>query len=44
MLGAIMFVLMKVCKGKQGIRQISPHMWVLFAVFVLRYVQRGILS
>ncbi len=44
MLGTIMFVLMKVCKGKQGIRQISPTMWVLFAVFVLRYVQRGILS
>ena len=38
MLGTIMYVLMKMGAGMKGIRQISPTMWVLFAVFVLRYV------
>lgn len=42
MLGTIMFVLMKVCKGKQGIRQISPTMWVLFVLFLIRYIQRSL--
>ena len=39
MLGLIMYVLMKVAVGKKGIRQISPTVWVLFVVFVLRYLQ-----
>lgn len=38
MFGTIMYVLMKIGAGMKGIRQISPTMWVLFAVFVLRYV------
>ena len=42
MLGIIMFVLMKFGKGMKGIRQISPTMWVLFALFVLRYVQKAL--
>ena len=39
MLGLIMYVLMKVSTGIKGIRQISPTVWVLFVVFVLRYLQ-----
>lgn len=42
MLGIIMFVLMKFGKGMKGIRQISPTMWVLFVLFVLRYVQKAL--
>ena len=42
MLGSIMYVLMKICKGKEGIRQISPAMWVLFAIFVLRYIYKSL--
>lgn len=42
MLGTIMFVLMKVCKGKEGIRQISPTVWVLFVLFLIRYIQRSL--
>jgi AGZA family xanthine/uracil permease-like MFS transporter len=42
MLGTIMYVLMKLCKGKEGIRQISPTMWVLFAIFVLRYIYKSL--
>ena len=42
MMGTIMYVLMKLCKGKTGIRQISPTVWVLFAVFVFRYVQKSL--
>lgn len=42
MLGVIMYVLMKVGIGMKGIRQISPTMWVLFVIFVLRYVQKGL--
>ena len=42
MLGTIMYVLMKVATGKKGIRQISPTMWVLFVIFVLRYVIRAV--
>ena len=39
MVGLIMYVLMKVSTGIKGIRQISPTVWVLFVVFVLRYLQ-----
>ena len=42
MLGTIMYVLMKTATGKKGIRQISPTMWVLFVIFVLRYAIRAI--
>jgi AGZA family xanthine/uracil permease-like MFS transporter len=42
MLGVIMYVLMKVATGKKGLRQISPTMWVMFVIFVLRYVIRAI--
>ena len=42
MLGLIMYVLMKVGSGKKGIRQISPTVWVLFVIFVLRYIQQSL--
>ena len=42
MLGIIMYVLMKTGMGKKGIRQISPTVWVLFVIFVLRYVQKSL--
>ena len=42
MLGLIMYVLMKVALGMKGIRQISPTVWVLFVVFVLRYIQNSL--
>ena len=42
MLGTIMYVLMKLTKGKEGIRQISPAVWVLFVIFVVRYVQKAL--
>lgn len=42
MLGVIMFVLMKAGTGKKGLRQISPTVWVLFVIFVLRYVQKSL--
>ena len=42
MLGLIMYVLMKVAVGKKGIRQISPTVWTLFVVFVLRYIQNSL--
>ena len=42
MLGIIMYVLMKTGMGKKGIRQISPTVWVLFVIFVLRYVQKAL--
>lgn len=42
MLGIIMYVLMKLAKGKEGIRQITPMVWVLFALFVIRYVQKSL--
>ena len=42
MLGIIMYVLMKVGTGMKGIRQISPTVWGLFVIFVLRYVQKGL--
>ena len=42
MLGTIMYVLMKVATGKKGLRQISPTMWVMFVIFVLRYAIRAV--
>ena len=42
MLGIIVYVLMNVCTGKKGIQKISPTIWVLFALFVLRYVQKSL--
>ena len=42
MLGLIMYVLMKTASGMKGIRQISPAVWVLFVIFVLRYIQRSL--
>jgi AGZA family xanthine/uracil permease-like MFS transporter len=42
MLGIIMYVLMKTGIGRKGIRRISPTVWVLFMIFVLRYVQKSL--
>ena len=42
MLGLIMFVLMETGIGMKGIRQSSPTVWVLFVIFVLRYVQKSL--
>ena len=42
MLGIVMYVLMNICSGKKGIKKISPTMWVLFVIFVLRYVQKSL--
>lgn len=42
MLGTIMYVLMKSCKGKESLRQITPTMWVLFAIFIIRYIQKSL--
>ncbi len=42
MLGIVMYVLMNVCAGKKGIKKISPTMWVLFVIFILRYVQKSL--
>ena len=42
MMGLIMYVLMKVASGKQGIRQITPTVWVLFVIFILRYIQKSL--
>ena len=42
MLGLIMYVLMKVGSGKKGIRRIGPTVWVLFVIFVLRYIQQSL--
>ncbi len=43
MLGTIMYVLMKICKGMPGIRQISPTMWVLCTIFIIRYAYRSLI-
>ena len=40
--GTIMYVLMKLSKGKEGLRQITPTVWVLFAIFVIRYIQKSL--
>ncbi len=42
MLGTIMYVLMKLSKGKEGIRQITPTVWVLFVIFIIRYIQKSL--
>ena len=42
MLGIIMYVLMKAGSGMKGIRQISPTVWVLFVIFMLRYIQKSL--
>ena len=42
MLGIIMYVLMKVGTGMKGIRQLSPTVWGLFVIFVLRYIHKGL--
>ncbi len=42
MLGIIVYVLMNVCTGKKGIQKISPTIWVLFVLFVVRYVQKSL--
>ena len=42
MFGIIMYVLMNLCAGKSGIRKISPAVWVLFVIFVLRYVLKSL--
>lgn len=42
MLGIIMYVLVNVSLGKRGIKKISPTVWVLFFIFVLRYVQKSL--
>jgi len=42
MLGIIVYVLMNVCSGKKGIQKISPTIWVLFVLFVLRYVHKSL--
>ena len=38
MLGIIVYVLLNACTGKENLKKISPTMWVLAALFVLRYV------
>ena len=42
MLGIVMYVLMNISAGRQGIKKISPTIWVLFVIFVLRYVQMNL--
>ncbi|MBP5548679.1 MAG: NCS2 family permease [Bacteroidales bacterium] len=42
MLGIIMYVIMNVATGKKGIKKISPTIWVLFVLFVLRYLQMSL--
>ena len=40
MLGVIMYVLMNTFVGRRGLKKISPTIWVIFAIFVLRYAQQ----
>lgn len=42
MLGIIMYVIMNLCLGKDGLKKISPTIWVLFVIFVLRYIQKSL--
>lgn len=42
MCGIIVYVLMNIFAGKERMKAISPTMWVLFILFVLRYVQKSI--
>lgn len=38
MIGFIVYVLMNACTGKGSIKKITPTMWVLAILFILRYV------
>ena len=42
MLGVIVYVVMKMGKGAKTCKEISPTMWVLFAIFLARYIQQNI--
>lgn len=42
MLGIIMYVLLNVSLGKKGIKKINPTIWVLFVIFVLRYIEKSL--
>ena len=42
MCGIIVYVLMNIFASKERMKAISPTMWVLFILFVLRYVQKSI--
>ncbi len=41
MIGIIVYVLLNACTGKANLKKISPTMWVLAVLFVLRYVVRA---
>lgn len=41
MVGIIVYVLLNACTGKANLKKISPTMWVLAVLFVLRYVVRA---
>lgn len=43
MLGTVMYVLMNLFSGKRGFKKISPTMWVLFVIFILRYIQKSVM-
>ncbi len=38
MIGIIVFVLLNAFSGKKNLKKISPTMWVLFVLFVIRYI------
>ncbi|MBP5542149.1 MAG: NCS2 family permease [Bacteroidales bacterium] len=42
MIGFIVYVLMNACTGKGRIKKITPTMWVLAILFILRYVLRSL--
>ena len=42
MIGFIVFVVMNACTGKGRIKKISPTMWVLAILFILRYVLKSL--
>jgi AGZA family xanthine/uracil permease-like MFS transporter len=42
MLGVIVYVVMKMGKGAKTCKEISTTMWVLFAIFLARYIQQNI--
>ena len=42
MIGFIVYVLMNACTGKVRIKKITPTMWVLAILFILRYVLRSL--
>ena len=37
MIGIVVYVVFNACTGKENLKKISPTMWVLAALFVLRY-------